>query len=100
MGNTVQRRADRGWIVLGEDGRYVNLGRASDPTEEEILKCETALVTQGLSGWLAVMEGNAHTGPAPRLMEVRPLGSPSVTFDAAAQTCVAAILEMRQELDD
>jgi len=48
---TVQR-----WIVLGTDGRHVSLGRAK-PSATEIATANNALAAQGLSGWLARMQG-------------------------------------------
>lgn len=83
--------------MVAEDGRYVTLGRASDPSEDEILGAEQSLVAQGLSGWLAVMQGNPYVGATPRLMEVRVLGQPEGSFAAASDACVAAILERRRE---
>jgi hypothetical protein len=94
-----ERSAERRWIVLAEDGRFVTLGRASDPTEQEILDSEAALLRQGLpGGWLAVMQGNPHVGAEPRLMEVRCLGEPKIPFDKAARACVAAIMRRRAEV--
>jgi hypothetical protein len=72
---------ERRWIILGEDGRYVTLGRDSDPTEDELAKAEGALQAQGLAGWLAIMEGNPHTVAQPVLMMVRPLADPASTFE-------------------
>ncbi len=77
----------------------MTLGRASDPTEQDILDAEAALLRQGLGGWLAVMQGNPYVGTEPQLLEVRRLGEPSVEFRQAAETCVAAIRQRRQELD-
>ncbi|MBY0332284.1 MAG: hypothetical protein K2X49_16625 [Acetobacteraceae bacterium] len=93
------RSSERRWIVLSEDGRFVTLGRASDPSEQEILDAEAALVRQGLAGWLAVMQGNPYVGMTPRLMEVRVLGTPTSTFEKATEACVEAILRRRQEAD-
>lgn len=90
-----ERSKERRWIVLGTDGRYVTLGRASDPSEEEVRGAEEALRTQGLAGWLAVMEGNPYVGAVPRLMEVRALAGPAVPFTEAAAACVHAIRERR-----
>jgi len=89
------RSAERRWIVLGEDGRFVTLGRDSDPTAEEISGAESALIERGLSGWLAIMEGNPYIGTLPRLFEVRPLANPRAIFEDAAQACVSAISEQR-----
>ncbi len=77
---------ERRWIVLGTDGRYVILGRHSDPTDEEVLAAERFLLSKGLSGWLAVMEGDyfAQRGQ-PGLLMVRTLAEPTSAFaDAAA----------------
>ena len=72
------------WIVLGTDGRHITLGRHTDPTENEILTAESSLVSQGLSGWLAVIEGECWSKRAKlSVMAVRPLASPSVPFAAA-----------------
>lgn len=86
---------DRRWVILGEDGRFVTLGRASDPSESEIAGSEKALLAQGLAGWLAIMEGNPYAGPLPRLMCVRPLATPTRQFSEAAAACVTAIKARR-----
>ena len=92
------RSSERRWIVLAEDGRYSTLGRASDPTEAELATTETALVAQGVKGWLAVMQGNPHVGAVPRLMEVRPLAGPTKPFAEAAEACVRTIVAGRATL--
>lgn len=64
---------------------YSTLGRHTDPTEEEILAAENGLCQAGLSGWLAVAEGDFHgRHTAPRLMEVRRIGAGEVRFEGAA----------------
>jgi hypothetical protein len=86
MTNAARRpRGERRWIVLGEDGRHVTLGRHSDPSEAEIAAAEQALAAQSLHGWLAIAEGDyyARRGRVSLLM-VRPLGAPQVAFDSAA----------------
>ena len=93
-----ERNAERRWIVLVEDGRFSTLGRASDPSEQEILDTEAALTAQAVGGWLCVMQGNPYVGDAPHLMEVRPLGRPTTPFESAAAACVASILERRSQL--
>ncbi|MCK8786580.1 hypothetical protein M0638_19580 [Roseomonas sp. NAR14] len=77
--------------MLATDGRYVTLGRDSDPSEEEVRHAEDALRAQGLAGWLAVMEGNPYIGAIPKLMQVKPLAEPTVAFEDASATCVRAI---------
>lgn len=92
----MHRDGERRWIVLGEDGRYITLGRASDPSEEEIAASEAALHDRGLAGWLAVMEGNPYVGRLPRLLEVRRLANPSRPFAEAAEACISAIRTQRE----
>jgi len=48
------------WIVLGTDGRHVSLGR-TEPSEAEIATASDALATQGLSGWLARLQGDYYS---------------------------------------
>ena len=98
MSMSEDRSAERRWIVLSEDGRFVTLGRVSDPSEQEIRDAEVALVKQGLAGWLAVMQGNPYVGHEPRLMEVHALGQPSMSWDAAAKACVQAIMKRRSDV--
>ena len=92
------RTRERRWIVVAADGRFSTLGRASDPSEAEILAAENALRAQGLSGWLAVMEGNPYVGAMPRLLEVRPLAGPTGSFAEASAACVAAVMARRAQL--
>ena len=98
MSTARERSRERRWIVLGTDGRYATLGRAFDPSEEEVRGAEEALRAQGLAGWLALMEGNPHVGAIPRLVEVRPLASPTVPFAEAAAACARSIAARRSEL--
>ena len=90
-----ERLRERRWIVLATDGRYVTLGRATDPSEDQVLSAENALRQQGLAGWLAVMEGNPYVGVIPRLLEVRPLASPVIPFTEAEAACVRIIVDSR-----
>lgn len=83
VGRKRRESSDRRWVVLGTDGRYVTLGRATDPNESEIRRAEQALRAQGSSGWLAIMSGSAYAKRIPGLMMVRPLAEPQVTFDEA-----------------
>ncbi len=97
MASETERSRERRWVVVEPDGRFVTLGRHSDPSEEEILAAEKALLSQDLSGWLAVMEGNPWVGKVPELLEVRPLGGPTSNFSDAATACLAAILTKRAD---
>lgn len=87
----MNRDRDRRWIILAEDGRFVTLGRAADPTEEEIAQAEVAMRAQGLAGWLAVMEVNRYTSAHLNLLEVRLLAAPTRAFAEA----VAAFHQQR-----
>jgi hypothetical protein len=99
MPTAKERSRERRWVVLGTDGRYVTLGRNTDPSEDEITQAEDALRAQGLAGWLAIMEGNPYIGAVPHLIEVRPLAAPGIDFDVATATCVRAIAERRASLE-
>jgi hypothetical protein len=81
---------DPRWVVLGEDGRFVTLGRARDPSEEDIVRAEDGLRSRGLSGWLAIMSGSIHARRLPTLLMVRPLAAPKGSFDAAVEAFTAA----------
>jgi hypothetical protein len=50
-------RGERRWIVLGQDGRHVTLGRATPPSTGEVAAAADALTRQGLAGWLATLDG-------------------------------------------
>ncbi|MCW3476752.1 hypothetical protein [Limobrevibacterium gyesilva] len=78
------RSTERRWLVLSTDGRHTTIGRATDPTPNEITALETALAAQGLAGWLAIAEGDYHAIRDPmHLMIVRELGNPGVAFSDA-----------------
>ena len=71
---STSRARDRVWIILGSDGRHVLVGRHSDPTEEELRQAGDAIAAQGLTGWLAVREGDYYRKRAKvTLLKVRPL---------------------------
>lgn len=79
------RQQERRCIVLGEDGRFVTLGRASDPTDEEIARAEATMRAQGVAGWVAVMSGNPSSVAGPALVEVRAVADPRWPFLAAVK---------------
>jgi hypothetical protein len=74
------------WIVLGTDGRHVSLGRA-EPSEAEVLAASNALATQGLSGWLARMQGDYYSRSK---ISVEPLQRIGAAHDADWQPTLAA----------
>jgi len=86
----IQFRGERRWIVLGEDGRHVTMGRHSDPSPDEIAQAEAGLAAQGLAGWLAVMEGASYQRCKTSLTMVLPLCNPQRPFAEAADAFQAA----------
>lgn len=93
---TIERR----WVLLAPDGRYVTVGRNSDPSEQEINTFEADLSKRGLCGWLAIMEGNPWGHRLPSLMLVRPIAQPDTDFAEAARLCVIGIKKSRASLED
>lgn len=80
-----RRQHERRRIVLAEDGRFITLCRATDPTETEIAQAEVVMRAQGVAGWPAVMEGGPWTVARHDLVEARALAGPAGVFaDAAA----------------
>lgn len=54
----MSRFQERRWAVISRDGRHSWLGRATDPTPEEIAAVEFQLSAQGAHGWLTVVSGD------------------------------------------
>jgi hypothetical protein len=81
---------ERRWLVVGSDGRHVTLGRASDPTPNELARAEEALRGQGLAGWLVVSSGDYWGSRPLELLMVRPLTElPGATWEAAKEAFLA-----------
>ena len=74
------------WIVLGTDGRHVSLGR-TEPSEAEIATASDALAPQGLSGWLARMQGDYYSR---RRVTLKPIKRIGIAHDADWQVALAA----------
>jgi hypothetical protein len=74
------------WIVLGTDGRHVSLGR-TEPSEVEIATASDALAAQGLSGWLARMQGEYYSRARVTLEPLQRIG---IAHDANWQAALAA----------
>ncbi|MCZ8280163.1 MAG: hypothetical protein O9313_17665 [Acetobacteraceae bacterium] len=70
MSAGVQQR----WIVLGTDGRHISLGR-TEPSEGEVLAACDALAAQGLSGWLARMQGDYYSRRSETLEPLQRIGA-------------------------
>jgi hypothetical protein len=75
---------ERRWVILGEDGRHVSIGRATDPSEAEIEAAGKSFEQTGMGGWLAVMEGVYYSRPGRvTLMMVREIARPAGAWDDA-----------------
>ena len=74
------------WIVLGTDGRHVSLGRI-EPSEAEVNTASDALAAQGLSGWLASMQGDYYSRGK---ISVAPLRRIGADHEADWQAALAA----------
>ena len=81
------------WIVLGTDGRHVSLGR-TEPSEAEVKAASDALVAQGLSGWLAHIQGEYYSRSKLTQEPLRMLGS---TPEADWQAALTAFHAMRRD---
>ena len=82
MSAGVQQR----WVVLGSDGRHVSLGR-TEPSEAEVNTASDALATQGLSGWLARMQGDYYSRARVTLEPLQRIG---IAHDAKWQAALTA----------
>jgi hypothetical protein len=85
--------APRTWIVLGQDGRHVTLGRAALPTDEDIGAASAALDAQGLGGWIVTLDGSYWGRGSVTLAPVQTIGA-DATLDWPA--AVTAFLDARQ----
>lgn len=89
-------RGERRWIVLGQDGRHVTLGRAAPPSAEEIAAASKAMEAQGLAGWLATLDGDYWGRRRVTLAPVQIIGAAAaldwpaavVAFEATRRTDV------------
>ena len=89
MSAGVQQR----WIVLGANGRHMSLGRATPPTDIEIIGVSDALTAQGLSGWLACMQGDYYSR---RKVTLDPLQRIGIAHDGDWQAALAAFQTARR----
>ena len=80
------------WMVLGSDGRHVSLGRTK-PSEAEVLAAGDALAAQGLSGWLARMQGDYYSRGK---VTLEPLLRIGIAHDTDWQAALAAFDAARQ----
>jgi hypothetical protein len=86
-------RTLRRWIVLGQDGRHVTMGRVAPPSAEEIAAARDALHRQGLAGWIATLDGDYWDRGRVTLEPLQTIGA-AATLDWPA--AVSAFLEARQ----
>jgi hypothetical protein len=78
-------------IQLGTDARHASLGR-TEPSEAEITAAGDALAAQGLSGWLARMQGEYYSRGKVTLEPLQPIG---IAHDADWQVTLAAFHSAR-----
>ena len=88
----MQAETETRWIVLGTDGRHVSLGR-TEPSEAEIATASDALSAQGLSGWLARMQGEYYSRGKVTLEPLQRIGA---AHDADWQAALAAFHAARR----
>jgi hypothetical protein len=80
------------WIVLGRDGRRVSLGR-SEPSDAEVLAASDTLAAQGLSGWLARLEGDYYSR---RKVTLEPLQRIGIAHEADWEVALTAFQTARR----
>ena len=80
------------WMVLGTDGRHVSLG-CTAPSEAEVLAASNALAAQGLSGWLARLQGEYYSRGKVTLEPLQRIGA---VHDADWQAALSAFHAARQ----
>ena len=80
------------WIVLGTDGRHVSLGR-TEPSEAEVKTTSDALAAQGLSGWLARIQGEYYSRGKVMLEPLQRIG---IAHDADWEAALTAFHAARQ----
>ncbi|MCA3360170.1 MAG: hypothetical protein ING02_19460 [Roseomonas sp.] len=71
---TMHSETETRWMVLGTDGRHVSLGR-TEPSEAEVMAASEALAAQGLSGWLARLQGDYYSRARVKLEPLRAIGA-------------------------
>jgi hypothetical protein len=79
-------------MVLGTDGRHVSLGR-TEPSEAKVLAASKALAAQGLSGWLARLQGEYYSRGKVMLEPLQRIGA---DHEADWQAALAAFHAARQ----
>ena len=72
------------WLVVVEDGRHATIGRAFDPSPEELDAAGAALDSEGLAGWLVVSDGDYWGEEPVDLMLVRRLTQRDGSWEAAS----------------
>ena len=85
------------WIVLGTDGRHVSLSR-SEPSEAKVMAASDALAAQGLSGWLAHMQGAYYSRGKVTLEPLQRIGAAHDADWQAALTAFHAARHWRSPL--
>ncbi len=88
----MQAETETRWMILGADGRHVSLGR-TEPSEAEVMAASDALAAQGLSGWLARLEGDYYSRQKVTLESLQRIGT---EHEADWQAALAAFHAARR----
>lgn len=83
-------KTDTRTIVLAADGRFVTLGRHSEPSDAELAQVTATLAATGVTAWLATMHGSPHGKRAPKITAIRGLHGEG-DFAAAVAACHAGV---------
>lgn len=75
---------DLRYLILGEDGRHVLLGRAQ-PGRPDIDAASAAMQLANLRGWIVSASGSFHARAKPSLEEIAPMNNPMVPFALAVK---------------
>ncbi len=81
---------EKRWLVIAEDGRHSTLGRATDPSLEEIARAGASLDAVDLAGWLVVSEGGYYQKSSISLLLVRRITGKDADWDEAQRLWHAA----------
>jgi hypothetical protein len=76
-------KRERRWIILGDDGWHVTVGRHTDPSPEEVDRAAEILRQTGAGGWLAVTDGLYYGRGGLSVMMVREIAPSRRTWEEA-----------------
>ena len=84
--------SDRRWVLVTDGGAISTLGRAADPTENELARIEETLCANGVGGWLAIQSHSFYRSPPPpTFVAVRRLGVEGISFEDVVATALRSV---------